>query len=380
MLQCAVVNNLTVEERLNQLISRGVRIVDPRQTFVDEEVQLHQIAPTSVLHPGTRLGGKRTWIGPGCQIGTEGPATIVNAVFDSDTKIASGYANGCVLLRNASLGANAHVRASTLIEEQASTAHCVGLKHTILLCFVTIGSLVNLCDCLMTGGTSRKDHSEVGSGYIHFNFTPWGKSGDKATASLIGEVPDGVLLRQPRIFLGGMGGLVGPAHIGFGAIAGAGQVVRNGIEQGHLVIQPQRPINRPIHSHLPRFTAERVNRNIVYIANLFALRAWYTHVRLPTTPTERKHVIQAAIAIINSAIDERIVRLDALLQQAEQQAPTFPDPTGHPCPLGSLTPQQDHVGWVKSLAQPEAQQLTNWLKAIVNEVTSTAKASISRPT
>lgn len=51
----------------------------------------------------------------------------------------------------------------------------------------------------MAGGTSRKDHSEVGSSYIHFNYTP---DGDKTTPSLICDVPRGVMLNQPPIFLG----------------------------------------------------------------------------------------------------------------------------------------------------------------------------------
>jgi UDP-N-acetylglucosamine/UDP-N-acetylgalactosamine diphosphorylase len=86
------------------------------------------------------------------------------------------------------MGLGGHVREACLLEEQANGAHCVGLKHTILFPFVTLGSLINFCDCLMAGGTSRKDHSEVGSSYIHFNFTP---EGDKTTASLIGDVPRG---------------------------------------------------------------------------------------------------------------------------------------------------------------------------------------------
>ena len=77
---------------------------------------------------------------------------------------ASGFAHGAVLLDGASLGANAHARPGTLLEERASTAHTVGLKHTLLLSFVTLGSLINFCDCLMAGGRSRRDHSEVGSG------------------------------------------------------------------------------------------------------------------------------------------------------------------------------------------------------------------------
>ncbi len=77
------------------------------------------------------------------------------------------------------MGLGAHVREGCLLEEEASGAHCVGLKQTILLPFVTLGSLVNFCDCLMAGGTSREDHSEVGSSYIHFNYTP---DGDKTHA------------------------------------------------------------------------------------------------------------------------------------------------------------------------------------------------------
>src|SRR6185436_10422934 len=120
-------------------------------------------------------------------------------------------------------------------EEEASTAHAVGLKQTILLSFVTLGSLINFCDLLMAGGTSREDHSEVGSGFIHFNFTPWGRSGDKATPSLIGDVTAGVFLRQPRIFLGGLSGIVGPQKVGFGSCTVAGQVLRREVPPNRLV-------------------------------------------------------------------------------------------------------------------------------------------------
>jgi UDP-N-acetylglucosamine/UDP-N-acetylgalactosamine diphosphorylase len=52
------------------------------------------------------------------------------------------------------------------------------LKQTILFPFVTLGSLINFCDIFMSGGSDRKNHSEVGSSYIHFNYTP---NQDKAT-------------------------------------------------------------------------------------------------------------------------------------------------------------------------------------------------------
>ena len=70
------------------------------------------------------------------------------------------------------MGLGAQVREACILEEEASGAHCVGIKQTILLPFVTLGSLINFCDCLMAGGTSRQNHSEVGTPDIHFESSP----------------------------------------------------------------------------------------------------------------------------------------------------------------------------------------------------------------
>src|SRR5262245_64276449 len=117
------------------------------------------------------------------------------------------------MLRDTRVGSNAHIRVGTLLEEEASTAHAVGLKHTILMSFVTMGSLINFCDALISGGKSRREHTEVGSGFIHFNYTTWGHNGDKATPSLIGDVVNGEFIRNERIFLGGLSGIVGPQKV-----------------------------------------------------------------------------------------------------------------------------------------------------------------------
>ena len=181
----------SLNDRLDQLLHRGVQIVDPRQTFVDDNVRLDRIFPGSMLFPGTRLIGNNTVVAPGAKIGSEGPATVIDSAIGQDAEIASGYVAGSVLLSRARVGSNGHIRAGTLLEEEASTAHAVGLKQTVLLSYVTLGSLINCCDCLISGGRSRSNHTEIGSGFIHFNFTPWGENGDKATPSLVGGVPRG---------------------------------------------------------------------------------------------------------------------------------------------------------------------------------------------
>lgn len=369
-----------VESRLDQLIAAGVHVIDPRQTYVAPDVDLERIAAGAVLHPGVRLQGSRTLVAPGARVGTEGPATLVDTSLGRDVTVASGFLDQAVLLDGAKAGAQAHFRAGTLLEEQASTAHCVGLKQTILLSFVTLGSLINFCDCLMAGGTSRSDHSEVGSGFIHFNFTPWGARGDKATASLVGDVARGVFLREPRIFLGGSGGMVGPRMVGYGAISGAGQVLRGDVARETLTVQALRSVKRKLSRSYLDPIEPRARKNVAFIAHLVALRAWYREVRLlraeslaAREPAQAWRVKQIgmAIALIEGAIDERHERLRRFV---EERGGTVP-----PVELEGLPARPDdfpihgeadlsHIDWVAGLDDAAVDAGRRWLAHIVNDV------------
>jgi UDP-N-acetylglucosamine/UDP-N-acetylgalactosamine diphosphorylase len=131
----------------------------------------------------------------------------------------------------------------------------------------------------MSGGTSRRDHSEVGSSYIHFNFTP---DGDKTTPSLFGDVVHGVLLDQPAVFLGGQGGTVGPVTVGFGSVVAAGSVLRSDVGPGKLVVVGPPPAMTVDRSPADYRSANRmVAKNLRYLGELAALEAWHRHVRAP---------------------------------------------------------------------------------------------------
>ncbi|MBU4460500.1 MAG: UDP-N-acetylglucosamine pyrophosphorylase, partial [Verrucomicrobia bacterium] len=205
------------------LIARGVVIHAPASVDIAPSVDPDRVAPGVVIHAGCRLRGASTSIGPGCVLGAEAPATVEDCQLGHGVELRGGYFSGATFLDGASCGSAAHVRPGTLVEEGASCAHAAGLKQTILFPYVTTGSLINVCDFLMAGGTSRKDHSEIGSSYIHFNFTP---HGDKATPTIAGDVPRGVFRDRARIFLGGQGGMVGPARIAYGVVIPAGIVWR----------------------------------------------------------------------------------------------------------------------------------------------------------
>ena len=293
-----------------QLMEKGVKIHLPDTVDIGDEVDLNRISGDGViLYPGCRIYGDKTFVLQGVKLGYEGPVTVENCYVGPRVELKGGFCRNAVFLDDVVMGYGAHIREGTILEEQASGAHAVALKQTILFPFVTLGSLVNFCDCLMAGGTSRKNHSEVGSSYIHFNFTP---NQDKATASLIGDVPRGVMLNQPPIFLGGQGGLVGPCRLEYGTVLAAGSICRKDELRPNRLIQEgsARSANvsytRGMHLTLKRILVN----NIHYIASLMALRQWYGHVRSEFVGQSfAQELYDGLKETLQTAIQERIARL-----------------------------------------------------------------------
>jgi bifunctional UDP-N-acetylglucosamine pyrophosphorylase/glucosamine-1-phosphate N-acetyltransferase len=306
-------------DKVIQLMNKGVDIPNPLSVDLGEEITIDHISGKGVkIYPGCRIYGKQTIISNGSQIGYEGPVTIDNCQLGPKVELKGGYFTKSVFLEKANMGLGAQVREGCILEEEACGAHCVGIKQTILFPFVTLGSLINFCDCLMAGGTSRKDHSEVGSSYIHFNFTP---DGDKTTASLIGDVPRGVMLNQPAIFLGGQGGIVGPSRMGYGNVVAANSVLKNDfIEDNKLIVgkaQSGKTINyRPkAYPNIRRI----VENNTIYIANLMALDEWYRHIRSPFFDSQEFGglVFAGLLDKLALAKKERMKRLQVLAEKAK---------------------------------------------------------------
>ncbi|MEI2778204.1 MAG: UDP-N-acetylglucosamine pyrophosphorylase [Tetrasphaera sp.] len=302
------------------LLAKGVTIRCPESVDLDGIDPDRISADGVVLHAGTRLRGASTVVSAGCELGREGPVTVEDCQLGPKVALKGGYAARSVFLAGASLGLGHHIREGTLLEEEASVAHCVGLKQTILLPFVTLGSLINFCDCLMAGGTSRKDHSEVGSSYIHFNFTP---TGDKTTPSLFGDIPRGVMLRERPIFLGGQGGTVGPVQVAYGATVGAGSILRSDVirEDSLTIVGPPPSMTQDAASAEYRAINRIVAKNLAYVASLDALQEWHRQVRAPFFAASELGplVAEGALAALDSARTERLSRLTALATKMDHR-------------------------------------------------------------
>jgi len=298
-------------EKIKYLIHKGVTIPNPNHIEIGDEVDIEKISGEGVIiYSGCKLFGASTFIQQGVTLGYEAPVTLENCQLGKGVQLSGGFFRSAVLLNNVKIGSGAHVREGTIVEEEASAAHTVGLKQTILFPFTTLGSLINFCDCLMSGGTDRKNHSEVGSSYIHFNYTP---DQHKATASLLGDVARGVMLTQKPIFLGGQGGLVGPCKLEFGTIIAAGTICRKDeLRPDRLIFGGARKEGNIAYKPGVFHGETRViKNNIEYIANLNALMQWYNTIRSQFISIDfAKELFEGLQEKLNMAIKERTTRLE----------------------------------------------------------------------
>ena len=308
-----------MNEKRQQLISKGVQMPNPECVDIGDDIEPNRISATGVtLYAGCKLYGKETYIAEDAQIGYEGPTTIENCYIGPRVALKCGFFRDAAFLEGARCGWGAHIREGTILEEKASVAHSVGLKQTILFPYVTLGSLINFCDCLMAGGSGPKNHSEVGSSYIHFNFTP---NQDKATPSLIGDVPRGVMLNQSPIFLGGQGGLVGPCRIAYGTVIAAGSICRKDqLIENQLVIEGHARAGKlPYQAGVYRNIRRLLFNNIYYIGNLFALQQWYLQIRaLFVGDKFPKALFIGLIGTLEKGIAERMHQLNQLSEKMKE--------------------------------------------------------------
>ncbi len=307
--------------KIENLVKKGVKIPNPDSVEIGDDVNIDRISENkTIIYSGCKIFGSSTLILHGAKLGYEGPVTVENCQVGPWVNLNAGFFKDAVFLSRVSVGSGSHIREGTILEEESSIAHTVGLKQTILFPFVTLGSLINFCDCLMAGGTSRKNHSEVGSSYIHFNYTP---EQDKATPSLIGDVPHGVMLDQNPIFLGGQGGLIGPCRLSFGTVIAAGTICRKD------ELRPQRLIfdnagkgeNIIFTPGAYRGIKRIVINNIIYLSNLTALMQWYIYVRTRFISDDFPEPLFVGLKEkLSMAIDERTKRFKDLCDKMQDTA------------------------------------------------------------
>ena len=298
-------------ERVAALRKAGVVVWGAERVFIGPEVAIDRIEPGAVLMNAV-IRGPETAIGAQSKVGISGTSLLVNSQVGREVELGAGSYRNTTLFDRVKIRGFAEMRQGTVLEEEAEVGHNVGLKHTFLTVGVVAGSCINFCDALVTGGSSRRDHSEIGSGAIHFNFDP---HGDKF-GSLIGDAT-GLLLRGRRIFIGGNSGIIAPVHVGFGAVVAAGSFVRKDVEEGRMYVgdsearpsQDAMGFDPDVYYDLRRkflSTAE-------LCGSLHALEMWYQRVRVPFTTGLERVLCESATRNIRIHIEHRAKELDNVM-------------------------------------------------------------------
>ena len=389
--------------RVDLLRQRGVEVWGSERVYISEDVDLEAVEAGSVIRHAT-LSGPTLSIAAGAKIGTSGHAEVDNCQIGKNVELGSGLYRGATFLEGVKFRGFAEVRPSTLLEEQAEAAHNVALKNTTFTSCCVAGSLINFCDLFLSGGTSRRNHTEIGSGAVHFNFDP---RGDK-WGSLIGGIR-GVLLRSDPIFIGGNCGLVGPLEIGFGAVTAAGSVIRKDVGENTLAAESGNTIRIEGFDHK---AYGRLQGSFMVTAKLIgtlrALDGWYASVRVPHASGGEQRLYEAARKRIDDQVKERIERLGKIVAKLAHSAnrsskgvgaapehrslitrwdrlrAVLEDPLefGNPPPVfleaygNARASGLGHVEAVKA-AEAGASQAERWLEGLVGRVTSRAKQTLN---
>ena len=298
-------------ERVAALRRAGVVVWGPERVFIGPEVAIDRIEPGAVLINAV-IRGPATAIGAKSQIGVSGTSLLVNSQVGREVELGAGNYQNTTLFDRVKIRGFAEMRKGTVLEEEAEVGHNVGLKHTFFTAGVVAGSCINFCDVLVSGGSSRHDHSEIGSGAVHFNFDP---HGDKF-GSLVGNAT-GLLLRARRIFIGGNGGIVAPVHISFGAVIAAGSFVRQDVEESRMYIGDSEPypsknaitFDPDIYYNLRR----KFLRTAELCGNLHALEMWYQNIRVPFARGLERVLCESATRNIRIHIEHRAKELDKVM-------------------------------------------------------------------
>ncbi len=197
-------------QKAGDLMRRGVSILDPRSTYIEDGVQ---IGMDTLVEPGAILAGN-TRIGESCRIGAY--SVLRDTVVGDDVEILEFcHLEGAELGRSTRVGPYARLREGTRLGERARIGNFVETKKTDLGPGAKANHLAYLGDATVGAGAN------IGAGTITCNY-----DGVRKHPTEIGA----------GVFVGSNATLVAPLALGDGAFVAAGSVVTRSAREDALVL------------------------------------------------------------------------------------------------------------------------------------------------
>ncbi len=188
----------------------GVTIVDPKSTFIDEEVQIGQ---DTTVWPFTFLQGK-TVIGRECKIGPN--STVVNSTVADGCSIEQSVVEESLMGPNCKIGPLAHLRPGCELDSDVEIGNYAELKKA------KVGRGVKCHHHSYLGDVIIGERSNIGAGVITSNY-----NGVEKFQTLLGN----------QVFVGTNVNLIAPIVVGDGAFIAAGSTIDKGVPAGALAIE-----------------------------------------------------------------------------------------------------------------------------------------------
>ena len=208
-LQLAEAESILKHRKNIELMTAGVTIIDPANTYVAPEVT---VGADTILHPGTILEGD-TVIGERCEIGPH--TRLTNVKVGNDTIIHFTYGHDCEVKDGVDVGPYVHLRPNTVLGNKVHVGNFVEVKNS------NVGEGTKFPHLSYIGDSDVGAGVNIGCGTITVNY-----DGKKKYRTKIGS----------DAFIGCNSNLIAPLEIGDGAVVAAGTTVTENAPSDALVI------------------------------------------------------------------------------------------------------------------------------------------------
>lgn len=208
-LQMAEAEQVLRRRKLEQLMTDGVTIIDPANTYVDTTVS---VGRDTILYPGTILEGS-TVVGENCQVGPY--VRMTNVRMGNDDHLQFTYAHDCEIKNGCEIGPFVHFRPQTVIGNHVKVGNYMEVKNSI------IGDGTKLPHLSYIGDSDVGSGVNIGCGTITVNYD--------------GKVKHRTVIRD-HAFVGCNSNLVSPVTIGEYAYIGAGSTITKDVPPKSLSV------------------------------------------------------------------------------------------------------------------------------------------------
>lgn len=210
----ALVSKILTLKKLDQLMEDGVNIIDPNNTYIEEDVV---IGCDTTIYPNTIIKGK-TIIGQNCTIFS---SRIEDSTIKDNVKIDNSVIESSILEDEVTIGPFAHLRKGTVLNKKVHIGNFVEVKNSTLNEGVKSGHLTYLGDSVIGANTN------IGAGTITCNY-----DGVNKNKTFIGK----------DAFIGSNSIFVAPVKVGDNVLTAAGSVITKNVDDNKIAFGRARQV------------------------------------------------------------------------------------------------------------------------------------------